>query len=428
MRKKHRKNSSHHSSDAQHAVPTRSGTEFYSSTPAEKPLFDNSASIGQHKTQRTSRHRSTVGRREEKIDPREKMALLAILKAAILLVLILVAFVLLWKGIGLYNERIVMEHMSNTDVSPVLKEIVLEEDFDISDQNARQQFAARIELWKEADRLVRSADALLQRNIYDQAIARCQEALLQDPAHMGALERLGQLYFEKGDYVKAVNAYIRLLSVDPSRADVQKRLIQALDAYGDADAVMYMTQWYQDQNTYDGDIQRYLANALYEREEFVEAAEAYARVLRDSPRDVQALERQVSAYMQIKEYEKALVPLAVLRENNYRKQDYYKQIAICNAQLLKGEESLKTLGRAAQLFDKQVITGWIRDPQFDPIRTDRAFQAFTERLGGEEFRLWLEKMAKNSEADPAKAEDTGPELGIPGSGELLDKDLLKPKQ
>ncbi len=237
------------------------------------------------------------------------------------------------------------------------------------------------------------------------------------------MDRLGQLYFAKENYVEAVNAYIRLLSVDPSRAEVQKKLIRALDAYGDTAAVMYMAEWYQEQNLYDPDIALFLANARYTREEFSEAAEAYGRILRNAPLNRLALERQALAYMQIEQYDKALVPLETLRENNYREKEYYRQIAICNAQLKQSKESLLALGRATQLFESRIIVGWVQDPRFDPIRTDRAFQAFLDRVAGTSTRLWLEKQA----AEQAKKPDKVQELEIP-TVDKLDNELLKPRK
>lgn len=423
MRKKRRKNSSPRSSGESASHTPASSAEFYATSPTEKPLYDNSMGSDSKQVHRTSRHQASVGRREEKIDPREKMALMAILKLFVMVILLVIAFFMLWKGIGLYEESIWLDHAKEDEGSPVLQEVVLVEDFDIQNQDTREKFADRIELWREADRLVRSADALLQRNIYDQAIIRCQDALRLDPSHIGALERLGQLYFAKENYVEAVNTYIRLLSVDPSRAEIQKKLIQALDVFGDAAAVMYMAEWYLEQNMYDDEVQLYLANARYAREEFSEAAEAYGVVLRNAPRDVDALERQSISYMHLQQYEKALLPLGVLRENNYRGHEYYKQIAICNAQLLRSKESVQTLGRAAQLFEKNLVVGWVRDPKFDPIRTDRAFQAFIDRVAGEETRLWLEKVA----SDQSKKKDEGPKLVIP-TDERLDSELLKPKR
>jgi len=399
-------------------------TEFYSGNPTERPLSDTRGASDSRHTRDTERQQAVSRRKREKMDPREKMALLAILRAGIMILALVIAFFLLRKGIGIYEESIWLKHTGSPEKSPVLQEVALVEDFNIQNRDSREQFAKRIELWKEADRLVRSADVLLQRNIYDEAIKQCQEALRRDQFHRGALERLGRLYYAKGDYVEAVNAYIRLLSVDPTQEKTQKRLIEALDAYGDYGAVKYMAEWYLDQHTFNADIQLYLSNALYAQESFEAAAEAYDRVLRESPMDAQVMERQADAYMQVQQYEKALVPLAKLRENDYRNPAYYKQIAACNAQLQKTQETVQTLGRAAQLFGQQVAMGLIQDPLLDPVREDRAFQAFADRIGGKEFRLGVEDLMKN-EAREKHLKDIEPQLKMPPS-ESLDAELLKP--
>ncbi len=390
-----------------------SSTEFYSASPVERPLSAGSEASDSHHVHQTERHHAALGRRPERMDPREKLALLAILKSIILLLVLMIAFFMLWKGISLYEESIWLGHADIPDQSPVLQEVELVEGFDIQNQGSREQFAKRIELWKEADRLVRSADVLLQRNIYDQAIEQCQDALRRDPAHLGALERLGRLYSAKGSHVEAVNAYIRLLSVDPSKKKTQKQLIEALAAFGDYAAVQYMAEWYFEQNTYDVDVHRYLAQAHYAQEDFAAAAAAYGQVLRESPVDIQAMEQQAAAYMQVRQYEKALVPLAKLREINLQNPVYYKQIAICNAQLPDGQETVRTLERAVQLFGRQMVLGLLADPQLDPVRENRAFQAFTDRVGGKEFRLGIEELAWSKENEEKERREIEPQLEMP---------------
>jgi len=395
MRKKQRKSSTLRKAGGTDRFSPPS--DFYSATPVERPLHDDRRSADVRDVRKTGRHQKVMGKRKEQVDMREKAALVAILRSAVMILLLLIAFFVLWKGTGLYEESRIaadLEESSIQEQTPVMQAVELIEDFDIQNKDARRIFAERIESWKEADRLVRSADALLLRNIYDQAIAQCQDALEADPSHRGALERLGQLYYAKKDYAAAVNVYIRLMSVDPSHQEIQKKLIQALDEYGDDKAVAYMAEWYFDQNTYDADVQRHLANALFDQEKFDEAVAAYSRVLRDSPEDILAMERLAAAYMQIKECEKALDLLETLRRKNYRNPAYYKQIVVCNAQLERGKETVDALGRAAQLFGEQMVLGLLQDPQLDPVREDPAFQGFADRVGGEEFRLWLEKMAK----------------------------------
>lgn len=399
--------------------------DFYTTAPSEQPLYQDRPVSNARQVRKTGRHKAVGGRKKEGIDPREKMALVAILKSIIMILLLVIVFFMLWKGISLYEEKVWMDTQGKQEASPVMREVVQVEDFNIEDQDARELFAERIEVWKEAERLVRSAQGLLMRSNVDQAIERCQDALRVDASHIGALELLGSLYYQKGMHVEAINSYIRLLSVDPSRKDLQEKLIQALDAHGDADAVVFMAKWYLDQNNYDEDIQRYLANALFTKGEYAEAVEAYDRVLKDTPKDVLALEQQVKAYMLLEQYGQALKALTLLNETNYRDPVYYKNIAICHAQLGHSLETVQTLGKGAHLFGQKVVIGWIQDPLLDPVREDRTFQAFADRVGGEEFRRYLEQMAKTMDGETRK--DLEPQLKLPDQ-EMLDQELLKPRE
>ncbi len=423
MRRKKKKTTTERASGGYEHLPVE--TDFYTGSPSEQPLYQDKPVVESHRVRKTGRHQAVQGRRKETIDPREKMALLAILKSVVMILLLGIAFFMLRKGIKLYEESVWMENQVVQEASPVMREVTRVEEFDIANQDARELFAERIEVWKEAERLVRSADNLLKRDNYEQAIARCQDALRVDPSHMGALEHLGILYFEKEMYVEAINAYIRLLSVDPSRVDLQEKLIQVLDKHGDASAVVFMARWFLEENNYDEDIQRYLANALFLQEEYIEAALAYERAVKDAPNDILSLEKLAQSRIYLEEYEKALSTLEKLRESNYRDQNYYRQIAVCNAQLGKSTETVQTLGKAAHLFGQNIVVGWIQDPRLDPVREDRTFQAFADRVGGEEFRMWLEKVAKTMDGEERK--DITPQLTLPEDDQTKDL-LLKPSK
>jgi tetratricopeptide (TPR) repeat protein len=419
MRRKRRKKS--HESHAGGYDHLASSDQFYAAKPSEQPLYERKGASGRNRTQSTGRHQTGRSRRKEGVDPRDKMALVAILRLVVFIIVLMIVFFLLKKGIRIYEESVWLENTPVEQPSPVMEELDLAGDFDIRDEESRQNFAGRIEHWREADRLVRSADSLLKRNNFDQAIEQCQEALRRDPAHRGALARLGELYYSSGDYVESVNAYIRLLSVDPSNAGVQKDLIKALVAFGDHDAVFYMAKWFLEQNHYDPVVQRYLADTFYDQGKFEEAAEAYNRAVADTPKDVDVLERQVAVLMQIGRYSDALVTLTRLREMDLENQIYYRNIAICQAQLRQSQKAVQTMGRSAQLFGIHVVVGWMQDPRFDPIRKDRIFQLFAERIGGEEFRKSVEKVA-----DSEDAPDIGAKLEMPVDVNAQNKDLFLP--
>lgn len=386
-------------------------SDFYASAPTELPLYQDGSDLDRNRVRKTARHTAVSGLSNETIDPREKIALLAILKAAIMMLMLLIAFFMLWKGIKLYEESIWMENQPVAELSPVMIEFSEAENLASGDLEAGQSFAARIEGWREADRLADIADTLLLRSNYDQAIERCQDALRLDPAHMKALTMLGQLYSEKGMYPEAINTYIRLLSIDPSRKDIKKMLITALYANGDAESVVAMAQWFRDTNGFDEDFHRYYANALFDLGQYSDAATAYERLLKAVPNDAGVLQNLANAYMYLEQYEKALVVLEQLQIINFRDMNCYKQILICHAQLGHGLEAVQILGKAAHLFGQNTVVSWISDPQLDPVRQDSTFQAFADRVGGKEFRLYLERMAQTMEGEGDRG--INPQLKVP---------------
>jgi tetratricopeptide (TPR) repeat protein len=421
-KKKQEEEESHTPAGLEH--PTLN-SDFYGSAPSELPLYQDGSDLDRNRVRKTERHRVDSGLNKETIDPREKMALLAILKAAVIILMVLIAFFMLWKGIKLYEESIWMDNQPAMELSPVMSDIPGAENIASSDVETGQSFAARIQGWQEADRLVGAADSLLLRNNYDQAIERCQDALRLDPAHMAALKMLGELYYEKGMYPEAVNTYIRLVSIDPSRKDMKKLLITALDTNGDAESVVAMAQWFRDTDGFDEDFHRYLANALFQLEEYSEAAMAYERLLKSSPQDADGIQNLASSYIYLEQYDQALVVLEKLQAINYRDQNCYKQILICHAQLGHGSETVQILGKAAHLFGQNTVVSWISDPQLDPVRQDPSFQAFADRVGGREFRLYLEKMSQAMEGEDDKGID--PHLTIPKQDEM-DGEVHQPQQ
>ena len=421
---KKKKKPSAHSADSAGFDNLSDPVDFYSSGTGEQPLAGGHSHADLSQIRKTDRHQAVGGRQKQNVDLRERMALVTILKSVFMILLLMIAFAMLWKGIKIYEESVWLEDHAVEEESPVMREVVMVDNFDLSDERSREQFAERVEIWKEAERLLGRSEALLARNNHDEAIKRCQDTLRLDPAHRGALDLLGRLYFAKQRYVEAANAYIRLLSVDPSNNDVQRRLIRALDAVGDHEAVRYMAEWYLSENLYDTEVQSHLANALFAGKSYLDAAAAYRRVLQEAPGDVAAMEQLAASYLLLDDYKNALAPLQKLRDLNYRNPVYYRQIAVCNAQLEKGYETVQILGRAAQIFGDKVVMAWMQDSRLDPVRDDRNFQAFADHVGGEGFRKWLDKMAEGIESSGKDASEVGAMLDQPES-QQRDANLLQ---
>ena len=398
--------------------------DFYTGAPTERPLYQVRREADRMRVRKTGRHQAVRGRRKEATDLREKMALVAILKAGILLMVLVICFFALWKGIGIYEEKLFDERQPAVEVSQVLTHLQGAASADAS-TTAEVSFAERVEMWKKAERLVGTVDNLLLRGNVEQAIQRCNEALEVDPTHMETLKRLGSIYFDQGMYVEAINTYIRLLSVEPSDPGLQIELLKALNAYGDSEAMIAVALWYNEQNSFNTLVHHYLANAYFAQENYPEAIKAYERVLVDEPEDIESLNNLSIAYMQQEEYKKAVDTLDTLSIVDLRNPDCYKRMSFCYAQLGKEESVVQTLGKSAHLFGPNVVAQWIQDKKLDPVRMERSFQIFADSVVTEEYRKYLERMAKTMEQSDEPEID--PQLELP-KNEIVEPELLRNRQ
>jgi tetratricopeptide (TPR) repeat protein len=390
--------------------PSDNHSDFYNGAPGERPLYQEKRDTGDARyVQKTSRHQAAAGHRKETADPRDKNALLGILRAAIILVILLIAFFAFWKAVKLYEDNLWLNNQSSTDnSSPVIHNVAQGDQFDITAENGQELIAEQIVAWQKTERLIRTIEDLLIRNNVALAINRCQQVLALNPSHIGALEHLGQLYLDQTMYGEAINTYIRLLGLNPARIDFQLALLNALDLYGDSDAVIQVAHWYQDTNVYNEEVQHFLARAYYTQEKYEEAVPAFERVLKDSPRNAGILEKLAVSLLRLEQYEKALEVLEQQVDITYRDQECYRRIAICQAQLMQGKQAVETLGKSAHLFGPDRVASWIQDPLMDPIRMDRSFQILADNILSEEYRRYLETVAKSIEQ--RKEEDIAPQL------------------
>ena len=154
-----------------------------------------------------------------------------------------------------------------------------------------------------------------------------------------------------------------------------------------------------------------------------EAAAAYERVLKDSPRDVFALESQAVSYMRLEQYDQALATLQKLVEIEFRDQIAHKRLVTCYAQLGMAEEAVQVMGKSAHVFGADTVAMWIQDPMMDPIRLERAFQIYADGVVTEEYRRYLEEMARAAERKPLQ--EVGPQLDMPET-QGVDQDILNP--
>jgi len=377
-------------------------SDFYKATPTEKPLIGNP--VGNAQPQRTNqnslRHQKAGKFRKKESDIRDKKALEAILRFATLSLLLLIILIMLMRGIGLYEKRMTLDNekliKGLTAKSGTASTSVLVNDFDLAKEIDSKKFIEHAKNWQKAEQILRSGDALADQGIYDKAALKYQEVLQLIPSHMKALEKLGDLYTQQTDkdYVKAINIYRHLLDISPDRLELQKKLIEALSNTDKTKATIFMAKHYLDTQLYDSDIQYFMANAYYIDGDYENAIKAYKHILLNDSKNKLVLESISVSYIQLKKFSLALHYLKQLTENFESNEAYYLQTALCYAQLKNGKEAVKTLSRAAQIFDRTLVVNWVQDSLFDPIRNDRNFTMFIDRVAGIETRKKMELLVE----------------------------------
>ncbi len=358
-------------------------SDFYESGFPEKPLYES-----HEQESAPSRLHAIDRRRKDKgalSNPRRDLAAVySIVRAVILALLVVAVFFMLRKGVALYEGEQELEGHRLQAMSPVLAEVQLVKDVDIGQESDIQAFFERqVNDWTEADRLVRAAQGHVRRNNPDQAIERCHDALRSSPANMDVLELLATLYEQKDMHVEAINAYIRLLSLDSSRKELQVSLINTLYRYGDFSSVIYVAGWYLEESGYDADVQFRLAEALFHDQQLIEALNAFERVLKDSPKNAQALISQIDIHMRLNRFAAALPLFDQLYDQLYRHPWFYKRLAICNAQAGRAAQAVQTLGKATSLLGRDRVMEWLKDPQLAVVHEEKIFQPFVRRLESE---------------------------------------------
>ena len=409
-----------------HLVAEEINTDFYKASPSEKPLVGQPADESQakHSAQSTLRHQHAGRFRKKENDIRDKKALEAILRFVALGLLLLIILVMLMKGIGLYEKRMVLnnENKIKAKKGSSDNDLALVNTFNLSKEIDLEKFTQRVKDWEKVEQIMRSANALSDQNIYDKAIEEYQTVLTIIPSHMKALERLGDLYTQQKekDYTKAINIYQHLLNIAPGQVEVQKKLIEALSHTKNTAATIFMSTHYLKTHLYDSDIQRFLANSYYANGDYAQAIKAYKRILLNDTENKEVLESISISYIQLNKFSLALYYLKQLIENFSSNEAYYLQISLCHAQLKDGKKTVQTLSRAAQIFDRTLVVGWVKDPLFDPVRNDRNFTMFIDRIAGIETRKQMESLV----AKPDRKSQFSSAFSLtPNKG--INKDLLK---
>jgi tetratricopeptide (TPR) repeat protein len=395
---------------ASESVPEQS---FYSRHVEDAPLDDYFDGTVPGAARRTSRH--SPARRRETSNRASDWALFILLFRAGLIVVLLAAgfFGLRWflnrmaepteKEQKRWEAKAVLMEKSTTvagaKVLPVAQELV------ISPELIKQ----RLERWGQAERSLRSAEALVRRGIDEEAIQRLSQALKVSPENQAAQQMLVDVYMKRGLYAEAVPLCVRLLDQNSGRQDLQMTLLKALQSSGQTDSGLVLADRIlldQPRNLTVLSIAAAGQNVLGNADA---ALALFMRMLEVDGKNKDALEGCGGIYLKRGDYPQATVYyLELVRLDPAEK--YYRILALCYAQQSQPGKAVVFMGQAASLFGDKTVSPWLKETVFDPIRESVEFRSFADRIVGAETRKAIEDINKREAEKKAVLPGGGLEL------------------
>ena len=315
------------------------------------------------------------------LSKRDFSATYLILRTLIVLIILFSGIYFFNKGITIYEQKIDLEFKKNQMLSPVLREVTLIKsvDFDkVDDKNSF--FKKQILNWKLSESNLVSAKNLELRGNTQEAIELCHKSLRDNPANLDTLKFLVELYEKNENYLEAINTIFRLLTTDNNQPDLIIKLINLLYSIDDYSSVINISSYYNDNYTFNYDVNLLRANSYFKNNSYDEAISLYKRLLLDNPGDLSPINALINIYFIKKDY----VNARLLLDNNYEKfhrdEKFYYNYALCNAELGDVKKVCDILSKANKIFGPFKIKSWLNNPIYSKFSEDRFFKIFVKRI------------------------------------------------
>lgn len=325
---------------------------------------------------------------------RDISALAYILKLLIILVLLVGGFLLVRIGVGLYEERLLIEQQQVIP-SAVMSEVPLTKSTKFDSEKSIDFFTKQCVRWEDEATSLRTAHELIKRDYIEKALERCNYVLSLNPSNQEALEMAADLYTRLDRMVEAINAYIRLLNLDNKQLAVQEKLIEALYFHEDYQAVVQLSDWYYEKAMFNERVHYLLFRSYKKLNRTEEALEIANRILKTSPDYVEIASDRAEILIMLQRFDEALVEFDRLQTKRYRDPLFYRDYASCFAQLGRVNDAVEVLGKAVNIFGRSQVISWLVSSDYDKIRSDSYFNTFSIRVGGEEVMSQLQVLTES---------------------------------
>ncbi len=258
----------------------------------------------------------------------------------------------------------------------------------------------RLGQWEEAERHLRSAEALSRRGIEEEAIQRLGLALQVMPDNRAAQEMLVGIYMRRGLYAEAVPLCLRLLDQEGWRQELQMNLLRSLQMSGQAASAVVLADRMLQEQPNNLTVLSIAATGQMGLGNTNSALTLFERMLQNDAKNIVALRSCGVIHFARGDYSNS-IPYYVELVRLDPKPDYYQALARCYAQQEQAGKAVLFMGQAASLFGEAEVSPWLKDAGYNPIRESAEFRSFADRLVGVETRKAIEEISKR-EAEKAE--------------------------
>ncbi len=378
-----------------------SESDFYTQSSGPAPLNEFSEGYGRH-THRTSLH-SPARRRETSNRAGNKEIFLLLFRAGLIVFLMAAGFLVLRLVLGKLAEPSEKEQqqwalndalMEKGSTETPLSLVAIPASAQAQTLNA-ELIAKRLRQWAEAERHMRSAEALEQRGIDEEAILRLGQVLRSAPDNHAAQQLLMEINIRSGNYAKAVPLCIRLLDQNSQQWSVKMDLLRALQELDQTEACLVLGDQMLEREPNNLEVLGIAALAHRATGNGDEALVLFARMLQNDSRHLAALAGSGAIYQERGEWQKAIPYYLELVRISPDVENYH-ELARCYAQQAEAGKAVIFMGQAASLFGDSEVSSWLRHDlaSFDPILETVEYRSFADRLVGEETRKAIEEIRR----------------------------------
>ena len=312
---------------------------------------------------------------------RDVSALYIILRSILTILVLIIGVYFFYVGINIYKEKKNYEFKKQQILSPILKEVKLIDsvDFDsLTDKNSF--FEKQVLNWKSSESNLISAKDLESRGNIAEAIRLCHKSLSDNPANLATLVFLIDLYERNESYVEAINTIFRVLSVDNKNPKLLKKLVSLLYKIEDFSSVIYISELYNENYSFDYNVNLLRANSFSNINDFNNAISLYQRLAIFDPNDMRPINAQMNIFFLQKDYYSVLPIMNNYYDKFHRDEKFYYNYALCNAELGDIDKVCEILSKANKNFGPFTVKNWLNNPVYSKFSENRIFKIFNKRI------------------------------------------------